>query len=423
MINNLKALLYKDFLLVLKDKAGLGYLFIMPVFLVFIMTLLQKNSYNSLHNSNIPVVVLNNDPQSLGDSIVWHLAHSGIFRVHEIRDDHATSSSVKEMVVEGKYKIGIIIPDSLTCQIRHIADQKVQMFFGESENSALGDTLKEIRIYLDPVIQNSYVLGIKTVLSRLLSRYQVQYFFNSLREKLPFESPEISFHPQLPVREEYASRKNVSLTPNVVQHNVPAWMLFAMFFIVLSLAGNIVQEREEGSFTRLRIMSVSFSLYILSKVIIYLLVCFIQFILMLLLGIYVLPLVDLPALWIGDHLFALCVIALMSSLSAIGFGIFISSITNTYQQAATLGSLSVVILSAIGGIWIPDFIMPPVMRTISHFSPLNWGIEGFYNILVRNLPLADSSPEIIKLFLFFLSCMVISTLIYNIRKKSDAFLY
>ena len=33
-----------------------------------------------------------------------------------------------------------------------------------------------------------------------------------------------------------------------LNHNVPAWTIFAMFFVVISLAGSIVPEKLSGSF-------------------------------------------------------------------------------------------------------------------------------------------------------------------------------
>ena len=42
------------------------------------------------------------------------------------------------------------------------------------------------------------------------------------------------------------------LIPNSVQHNVPAWTLFAIFFIIVPLSINIVKEKSQGTFVRLR---------------------------------------------------------------------------------------------------------------------------------------------------------------------------
>ena len=62
-------LLYKDLLVLLNDKAGLGYLFIMPVTLVFIMVSIQDSSFKAINDFDIKIIIQNNDNDSLGNNI------------------------------------------------------------------------------------------------------------------------------------------------------------------------------------------------------------------------------------------------------------------------------------------------------------------------------------------------------------------
>jgi len=59
----------KEFKLLIVDKTGITILFVMPVLLVFIMTLVQHEAYKSLTQSGIPVLLVNNDNDSLGLAI------------------------------------------------------------------------------------------------------------------------------------------------------------------------------------------------------------------------------------------------------------------------------------------------------------------------------------------------------------------
>ena len=63
--------------------------------------------------------------------------------------------------------------------------------------------------------------------------------------------------------------------------------------------------------------------------------------------------------------------------------------------------MSVVILAAIGGVWIPTFVMPPLMRTVARISPLNWGLEGFNTLFVRGGGLSDVAPYAAASLVFF----------------------
>ena len=80
---------------------------------------------------------------------------------------------------------------------------------------------------------------------------------------------------------------------NSVQHNVPAWTMFAMFFILYPLAGNFIKEREEGSMLRLRLISGSQFPVIAGKFAFYFIVCLIQFLMMIAVGIFIMPLLGL----------------------------------------------------------------------------------------------------------------------------------
>jgi ABC-2 type transport system permease protein len=187
-----------------------------------------------------------------------------------------------------------------------------------------------------------------------------------------------------------------------VQHNVPAWTLFAMFFICIPLAGNIIKERDDGSAFRLLTMPGSYMTVILGKMLTYVIVSVIQFALMLCVGIYILPMLGLPQLNIGENLSALFVVAFSAGLAATGFGLLVGTVATSHDQASLFGAVFVIILAAIGGIWVPTFVMPDVMKKISVISPLNWGLEAFYGIFLRNFGIKEVLPEVARLLLFFI---------------------
>jgi ABC-type multidrug transport system permease subunit len=54
-------------------------------------------------------------------------------------------------------------------------------------------------------------------------------------------------------------------------------------------------------------------------------------------------------------------------------------------------------MSAIGGSMIPLFIMPPILQKIALLSVNYWGIQGFYDLFWRVLPLQEIIPKILIL--------------------------
>lgn len=80
-MNKLKYLLYKDFLLLIRDVAGLLLMFLMPVILVVLMTLLQDSTLNVVKDTHVPLLLVNNDKGELGKIIEEEITRTGIFDV------------------------------------------------------------------------------------------------------------------------------------------------------------------------------------------------------------------------------------------------------------------------------------------------------------------------------------------------------
>jgi len=128
------------------------------------------------------------------------------------------------------------------------------------------------------------------------------------------------------------------------------------------------------------------------------------------------PLMGLPQLEIGPHKIALGVMAISSGLAATGYGVALGTIATTHEQAATFGAVSIIIFAALGGIWVPVYVMPHTIRIISQFSPLHWGLNGFYDIFLRGGDLMVVLAETAKLLLFFVFMLLIAVVYNNYNK-------
>ena len=419
----IKALLYKDFLLLVRDKAGLALLFLMPLVLVALMAYLQNSALNSISESSVPLLLLNADRDSLGNAVEQNIITTKVFDVHtKINNDSLTEANLERAVARGDYQIGIVIPQHTTENIRRGVQVSILKAFNHDEEPLKFDTMN-IAVYLDPATKNSFRATLMSTLRENAAAIQNEFVNREIIENVnkivafPIGNIQRNNKP-VQILEQYARLDESRITPNSVQHNVPAWGMFAVFFIVISLSGNIIKEREDGSFTRLLTMPCPYWMYVLSKMLTYLFVCLLQLTLMFIMGVYVLPLLGLPALALGHSLLALVLMSLSASLAAIGYGIAIGKIAVSSQQASVFGAISVVILAAIGGIWVPIFMMPHVMQTVSKLSPLNWGLSGFYDIFVRDGNWISVLPESAALFLFFIICFTIA-IIYDKRKRDN----
>lgn len=415
-MNKLKATFIKEILILLRDRAGIALLFIMPLTLVLVMTLLQDSTFKQLDEKHLEVLLVNHDADTFGLSIQEGLDKSKFFdlTVNNTLDKEELINNVSR----GDYLIGIIINSNSTSAIRQQIKKNIQAQFPDEVSEVFeADSIvypkSKIEIFFDPVLKNSYKQSIMGSLKQFTSQLEAKLMFDIyaglFNEMLNIELQDKGSFDELIVFEEnYASNKSNSIIPNSVQHNVPAWTIFAIFFIVIPLASNIIKERHSGVAARLLTIKSSAFAATFGKGLTYFIVGMLQSVLMLAMGVFILPLFGLPALQTGNAVPALFILTAFVVLAAVSYGILIGSIANSEQQSSIFGSISIVILAAIGGIWVPSFMMSNLMVNVSKISPLNWGLNAYYDIFLRNAGISDIWQNAALLFAFSLGCIIAS---------------
>ncbi len=421
-MHKLWASTYKEFLLLTRDFGGLAILFLMPLLLVITITLVQNDTFKTLKETKIPILLVDNDQGEVSKSILQNLKNSPLFEVNS----QSSEKSVKELVLTGKYQLGIVIPKNLSKDLNLKVAENVEgilEIFGEEEESIplVKSKLKpkEIRLYFDPATQFSFRNSIKSGIDQMVSKIETQTIYKAFQEELTDDPSEDIFdtEPFILFKEIVPSDGEKEIIPNATQHNIPAWTLFAIFFIILPLSINMVKEKNQGTFVRLRTHPVAYATFLGGKTIVFLGVALIQFALMLLIGIYLFPWIGLPKLDVSGRLPLLFFVASFAGLAAVGLGLLLGTVAKTQEQSAPFGATFVVILAALGGVWVPVFAMPKFMQVLSNISPMNWGLNAFYDVFLRNVGILELLPEIALLFLFFVVTVVISV-VYNERKNA-----
>lgn len=421
---------YKEFLLLKRDFGGLIILFVMPLVLIITITLIQDSTFRTVTESKIPVVLIDNDKGEISKSVIENLNKSGQFEIVSSLDGkNLTETTAKEAVFKGKFQLAIIIPENLSKDLQLKVNQNVDKItsnfgIGDLSEEPKKDSLpqiinkKEVRLYFDPATQATFKSNVKSSIDKMISQIETKSIYATFQEQLgEGEEPIFEQESFITFKEIVPTVDNKEILPNSVQHNVPAWTLFAIFFIIVPLSINIVKEKGQGTQIRLLTNPVPYSIVIAGKTITYLVICMIQFYLMVLVGMYLFPYLSLPTLDLDGKFFLMSVVALFSGLAAIGFGILLGTIAKTQEQSAPFGATSVVILAAIGGIWVPVFAMPKVMQVISHISPMNWGLNAFYDVLLRKADAIEILPEIFLLLLFFIITIFIA-IQYDKKKRA-----
>ena len=402
----------KEIQLLKRDSGGIVIIFLMPLLLIITITLIQDSTFKNLEGSKIPIIFIDNDKSEVSKVIKKELETSKTF---ELVTDY-NEKSAEKAVFTGDYQMAIVIPENLTKDLNSNIDSKVQTVvssFGLEPDStvtkAVASKAKDIHLYFDPATNAGFKNSVMNAINKMVFEIENKKIYKAFQEQLG-TTEDLENKSLITFKEITPNKGKEELMPNSVQHNVPAWALFAIFFIVVPLSINLVKEKSQGTSVRVRVSPTPYYIHILGKTFTYLIICIIQFLLMVAVGIWLFPLMDLPQFDVSGKMLHLLIVTLFAGLAAIGFGVLIGTVSDTQEQSAPFGATSVVVLAAIGGIWVPVFLMPEFMQKIAQFSPMNWGLNAYYDIILRNSGIGEIAKELIFLFLFYIAMVTISLL-------------
>jgi ABC-2 type transport system permease protein len=420
----------KEITLLLRDFSGLMVLFVMPVVLVVVVTLVQENVLKSIGETKTPTLFLDQDGNFVGRQLEADLRTSGPFQIEKKRQGAALQiNEAKEAVAKGIFQLLILVPPGVSDALRKKTNHTVEHIFKKTKEkpSEAGPepNIPSLSLFFDPALQQNLRIGLSAVVEKALLGIEVSEKRRAFSEILPRELkeslrkaagpwgaeifknslPEFDFKEEdrffLTIEARNAGGGERGKTPNSIQQNIPAWTLFGMFFIIVPLGGGLLRERQDGMLARLLTMPVSFLNVVSGKIVAYVMICLIQFTLILFVGKFILPWLGTPALDLGPSPAAVLWIVFCAALAAAGFGVLMGTLARTYEQISMFGPVAVVIAAALGGIMVPVYVMPELMQTLSNFSPLAWGHKAFLNVLVRGGGFRDVFLETALLFLLF----------------------
>ena len=371
----------KDIRILTRDKLGLIFMFVMPVVLAIVITAVQNSTFEMLNTNTVPMLLCNRDTGEAGKKMEAAIIKVGMFRLKQVTPN-VTDKEISDRMHAKDAVIAIIIPADFTQKLKQKADEtakKALKNFGMQTYSIISDTgsIQPITLLYHPVLQESFRHSINGALRSALQVVQnkeiLKSLYFSLNEKpMPdtFENELMSN--QVAIKEIPVSRDGSRNIPNASQHNVPAWTVFAMFFVVISLGGSVVREKLNGSFVRLKTLPTNYLVALISKQLTYLFVTFIQAAVVFSIGIWLFPSMGLPKLNLPADLTGVVIVTLICGWCAVSYAIMIGVFAKTQEQANGIGAVSIVLMAAVGGLLVPGFAMPESFKFVMKMSPLHW---------------------------------------------------
>jgi len=414
----------KDFRILLRDKVGLLLMFVMPIILVVVVTSIQNSTFQLVNKNKLSVLICNTDTGQASLQLIKSIDKIGMFKV-ALAPKSKTAMQMADAMNNSDALLGVVIPSNFSLKVeaksKNIAGKALTSF------GLAGDTAKKVgdvdplTLYYNPILQESLRLsvqgGIRSALQLVESRETLRSLYYSINEKqLPEALENEMLNNKTAINEVPVSRDGTRATPNATQHNVPAWTIFSMFFIIMSLGGSVVREKVSGSFIRLKTLPTNYFVGILSKQITYLAVTMLQAAVIFSMGIWLFPIIGLPALNLPSDMPALIIVTFICGWCAVSYSICVGTFAATQEQANGFGAVSIVILAAIGGLMVPSFAMQGFAKTAANFSPMHWCLQAYYSLFLEGGQLKDVVNNIIPLFIITVVIQLIT--FWGLKRKN-----
>ncbi len=380
-------LIRKELIVLRRDWHALLLLFAMPTLFILLMSLALRDKFSEGAGAPFTFVLVNDDSaNAMSDTLA-----AGIRAQHAFRDIGAGTGAQQDadLVRSGKAQFLVVIPEGFSRALTTDVPKALQV-------SASPDADRVTAMLFGAVIRESLSrVYLKQAMAPL-----VKQFGALIPRNAPVDGIPAGVMDKLITQQSLYAEGSRARQPTSVQQNVPAWLVFAMFFVALPLSTTWLQERRQGTFTRLRSLGLSPAQLLTGKLVPYYLINLVQVVLMLAVGLYVVPLFGGDALTLGHSAAGLAVMALAVSFAAVSYALLIANLVSTVEQATILTGVTNLVLAALGGVMVPRFVMPLAMQRISMASPMAWGLEGFLDIFLRDGTVATIASKALLLFGF-----------------------
>jgi ABC-2 type transport system permease protein len=370
----------KDLILFLHDQRSVILTFLLPVILITLFAFAYGSigAYNG-RSEPVKLLVADMDKTISSKEIIYK-----IDSLEDIIIIVSDSIKSKELVIKGENACALIIykgfQDSLeagnSTPVELVYDRSREMEFGIIQQNLISILMSStgeiiVKKNIEKYLQNQFPVINKGILDNILK--------TAIKKD---------------------NKLSIKLTSIVGEKNdtklgliqaVAGTAILMLLFSVAGVGTSILEEKENGTINRLLYSPLKGSTILYSKMLFAFFISILQLTVMFLFAWLILNMdmnVNIPGL-------IFMIIATSFAISSLG--IFLAAIAKTRQQAQNLSTIIILVMSAIGGSMIPLFIMPPILQKIALLSVNYWGIQGFYDLFWRVLPLEEILPKILIL--------------------------
>ncbi|MCC7223007.1 MAG: ABC transporter permease [Chitinophagales bacterium] len=357
----------KEFWHVLRDRRSMLILIGLPVMMMLLFGFALSNE---VKNSNVAILDYAQDESSR------HLANRlESSRYFTVSDYLHSERDIANTFEQGKARLVVIFPARLADDLAHSRNAQVRLIGDASDPNTAN------------IIINYATAIILDYQAELVKRQNLPYTINIETRML--------YNPQL--------QSSFNFVPGVMT-------LILMLLGAMMTSVSIVREKENGTMEILLVSPMRPLLVVLSKAVPYMVLCFVDVLIILLMAHTVL---DMPLRGSLPLLLAESMLFIITTLS---LGLLISSLVSSQQIAMFISLVGMLMPSLVfSGFMFPIENMPKIMQIMSNIVPTKWYYNIVKNIMVKGLGFSFVYQQTIILGLMTVVFLTIAIKTFKVR--------
>jgi len=366
-------LLQKEFRQIFRDRGFIGRLFIAPAIQLILLPMAANFTVK-----NVNLAIVDHDHSTFSTKLSNKILSSGYFKLAGYTD---FNSKADKLIENDKADIVMEIPQGFEKNLISEGSQKMAI-----EVNAINGVKASVGF--------AYLSGI------------VSDYNNDVRMEL-LQPARTNDQPVIDVITSFWY--NPALTYYIFM--VPAILVSLITGITgLSAAFNIVKEKEIGTIEQINVTPIKKWQFILGKLIPFVVMGAVVFTFGLLIA------------WIGysivpiGNLAILYLFLLVFLFAILGFGLLVSTYSETQQQANSLMFLFMMVFNMMSGLYTPIDSMPDWAKLVTHLFPVSYFIDVMRMVVIKGSGLYDIRMHI--LYVFLIGLVLNTWAIINYRKTT-----
>lgn len=443
-------LLRKDFARVRRDKASLSLTFLVPLALIYVFGQIFGAGGNNSGPAGIPLAVVNASDNPAALRLVDALKAEKTFRVrtYYVNDDKTerplTEADLKPLMRNNEFRFAVVIPADLISAtqiglhlkilsnprneietqmvngmlqktifstVPQLLGQSLQAqakaFVGDSRLDAFNQTMADN-------IAHTFGGDSSQILQRIRGGDFTFGATNTNSDAAAGDSTRATkdFMARI-VRLENEQVVGKEVKSPMATRSVGGWAMQFLLFALTASAAALFHEKEHGLFQRLLSTPATRAHILWSKFLYGVCLGLVQLVVLFLAGRF------LYGIDVEHHFGLLVLVSLFAAAACTAFGMLLAAVSPSPEAARGLGTMCILMMSAIGGAWFPVSIMPEFIQRLSKLTLVYWSLEGFQQVLWANASFTELLPTLGILAAIAAAVMAVALWRFNRGKIFD----